>query len=166
MLCCCNSGDDLRASQITPCACWWLWLLWWSWLKCLHVSEHLRGMFSYQCMIIQIFAPSDRKNRRGSSQRHHGARLKVKVYQSVCNGADAAGGGACSHLALLKALEVTLKQEEETLLLHRPSTVILCDEVICQAIRGNWEHWLSWLHSSLNDSFESQPLTGARTSPA
>lgn len=61
--------------------------------------------------------PSEGEDGRGSSQRHHGARLKVKIDQSVCDGADTAGGGARSHLVLLKSLEITLrgKQEGDTL---------------------------------------------------
>lgn len=75
---------------------------------------------SKECLIISVTDISDCKERRGSSQRHHGARLKVKVNQSVCDGADAGGGRACSHLALLKALEVTLKgkQEEDKQIIH------------------------------------------------
>lgn len=57
--------------------------------------------------------PSDCEDGRRGGQRHHGTRLKVKVNHSVCDGADAgAGGGACSHLVLLKSLEITLKGKE------------------------------------------------------
>lgn len=60
-----------------------------------------------------LCVPSDCEGGRGGGQRHHGTRLKVKVNHSVCDGADAgAGGGACSHLVLLKSLEVTLKGRE------------------------------------------------------
>lgn len=63
---------------------------------------------------------SDCKDGGGGSQRPHGARLKVIVNQSVWVGADAAGGGACSHLTLLEPLEITLedRQERETSLPH------------------------------------------------
>lgn len=33
----------------------------------------------------------------------------------MCDGADAAGGGARSHLVLLKSLEITLKGKQEIL---------------------------------------------------
>lgn len=83
-----------------------------------HGSDHFDRMFSYQDgNFFPPCAPSDCKGGRGGSQRHHGARLKVKVNQSVCDGAEAAGGGARSHLVLLKSQEVALKgkQEENTL---------------------------------------------------
>lgn len=74
---------------------------------------------SEECLIIgenQISAPSDWEHWGGGGQRHHGARLEVKVNEGVCDGADAAGGRARSHLALLKTLEVALqgKTREKT----------------------------------------------------
>lgn len=48
-----------------------------------------------------------------SSQRHHGARLQVKVRYRVCDGADAAAGGARSHLVLPEALQITLQDKQE-----------------------------------------------------
>lgn len=41
----------------------------------------------------------------------------------MCDGADAAGGGACSHLAFLKSLEITLEEDAVMLLLLSFNTV-------------------------------------------
>lgn len=92
--------------------------------------------------------PLDLKDWRGSSQRHHGARLKVKVNYSMCDSADAAARGTCSHLPLLKALEITLKgkQEDDTLFLLWQFTVNL-DIFYHPAIRENWKHLLSELEN-------------------